>query len=400
MTEKFCSMELANEIIGIRRQLHQFPELSFQEYKTSIYICEILDSWGIPFQRIGDTGVYVDIQGTEKGPAIGLRADIDALPIAEESNVSFSSQVPNVMHACGHDGHTAILLGTVNVLHKNKNRISGLVRCVFQPGEEADGAAKLLIEQGILQNPQLSAMIGLHVWPHLPLGSIGVKSGNMTASCDDFIIRIHGKGGHCARPQQGVDVITIASQFIQSLQAIAVKKFSPTEPVIMHIGRISAGEANNVIASSAELEGTLRALSAESRKNLRADVEKICTSLGEQWGVYISVEFIEGAPPIVNDPILTDVVKSIGEKLLGSSNVYELPTPSMGADDFGYFSEEVASHYFRLGIKKEDEVSYDLHHPKFQFDDDVLKLGVDLFASTAIHLGKMVEESNDNNSER
>lgn len=386
------SLELNNEIIAIRRHLHQHPELSFKEFETSSYICKVLNEWDIPYQTIGETGVYVDIVGSVEGPAIGLRADIDALPIFEEADVDYKSTNDHVMHACGHDGHTAILLGAVHELHSNKHLIEGTVRCIFQPGEEADGAALALIEQGILENPQIEAVIGLHLWPYIPFGSVGYKNGSITASCDDFKIVIKGKGGHSARPHEAIDAIAISAQLIQGFQMVTARSFNPVHPMVIHVGKISGGEASNVVADTVVLEGTVRSLQPDVRKKLQLEIEKVCKAAEVQWNAEVTVKFVLGAPPIENDALLTKEFEIVARKLLGNENVVELKDTSMGADDFGYFSEKVPSLYFRLGIKKENEVSYDLHHPKFHFDDAVLATGVKLYSNFAISLLQKVRQ--------
>ncbi|WP_223635267.1 M20 family metallopeptidase [Planococcus sp. 4-30] len=380
------SSEMADRVIGIRRHLHQYPELSFQEYETVNYICSVLNEWEIPYQTIGETGVYVDITGDIEGPAIGLRADIDALPIQEEAEVDFRSKKENVMHACGHDGHTAILLGTVYELNRNKDTLTGTVRCIFQPGEEADGAALALIDQGILENPKIESVTALHVWPYLPHETVGIKKGSMTASCDDFKITVMGKGGHSARPHQAVDAITVSSQILHSLQLVAAKKIDPVHPKVIHVGKINGGEASNIIASSLVMEGTYRSMNAGIRQQIQKEIERVCQVAEIQWNAKVEAEFTLGAPPIDNDSAMTELFIETARDLLGSSHVYELAEPSLGADDFGYFSERVPSIYFRLGIKKEDPITYDLHHPKFNFDDSVLLTGVSLYVNYAMKL--------------
>lgn len=386
------STTLSDEVIGIRRHLHQYPELSFEEFETSAFIQSVLNKWGIPFETIGETGVYVDIVGSEEGPALALRADIDALPIAEEADVPFKSKNDHIMHACGHDGHTAILLGAVYELHHNRDLLKGTVRCIFQPGEEADGAALALIEQGVLENPKIDAVLGLHLWPHIPFGSVGIKQGSITASCDDFRIVVKGKGGHSARPHEAVDAIAIAAQVIQNLQTVAVKNFNPVQPVVIHVGKIHGGEASNVVADTVTLEGTVRALNADVRSKIQTEIRKVCESAEVQWDTKVLVDLTLGAPSIENDVSITTDFEEMAIRLLGDEKVVQLLEPSMGADDFGYFSERVPCLYFRLGIKKENETAYDLHHPKFHFDDTVLATGVDLYVNYAIQFLKNVGE--------
>lgn len=388
MAKTICTPTLKEEIIRIRRRIHENPELSFREFETAETIKETLKGWGIPYREIGETGVYVDIVGAPSGRAIGLRADIDALPIREEADVPYRSKRDGVMHACGHDGHTAMLLGATKLLHESRHSLSGTVRCIFQPGEELDGAAEALIEKGILDDPDIEAVIGMHLWPYLPFGSVGVKSGGMTASCDDFKITVKGKGGHCARPHLALDAINVATKIVQELQTATAKNISPTQPALIHIGTINGGDANNVIAGTVVMEGTARALSPSVRTQLSKEILSVCDRMKMQRGAEIDVEFVHGAPAINNDPSMTDLFREVAGALLGRDAVHELEEPSMGADDFGYFSEKVPSLYFRLGIKKEGEAAYDLHHTKFSFDDDVLAYGTDLYANLASELLK------------
>lgn len=391
MNNKDYLNQLKDEVISIRRELHQNPELSFKEYQTAETITKILTGWGINYKKIGETGVFVDIIGNASGKTIGLRADIDALPIQEEAEVSYRSRNDGVMHACGHDGHTAMLLGAAKLLHEKKDELQGTVRCIFQPGEELDGAAQELIDRGVLENPSVECVVGMHLWPYLPLGTVGVKSGSMTASCDDFKIVIKGKGGHCARPHLGIDAINIATKLVQDLQEIPLKHTSPTQPALVHIGKIQGGEANNVIADTVEIEGTARSFSATTRQLIRKKIEDICEAVEGLWNATIKIEYIIGAPAINNSLSMTELFKTTATDLLGDTQVYELDEPSMGADDFGYFSEKVPSLYFRLGIKKDNEEIFDLHHPKFHFDDTVLIYGVELYTSIAEELLKRRE---------
>lgn len=381
------SEELLQQLTEIRSYLHQNPELSFQEYQTSSYIVSWLEKWGIPHRRFGETGVVVDLFGDGgEGRHIGVRADIDALPIEEKTELPFASKNPGVMHACGHDGHTTILLGTVYQLYQLKSEWRGSVRCIFQPGEEAEGAAQQMIEQGVLENPPVNGMLALHLWPHLPFGSVGVRTGAITASCDDFRIEIEGKGGHSARPHHAVDAIAISSQILQALSLLVSKNTNPVDPVVVHVGKIQGGTANNIVADRVVLEGTTRTVSRETRKKLRSQFIALVEGIAEAYGAKAKIMYAEGLPPVINDPLLTDCVKQCAAELLGDSRVYVLLEPSMGADDFGAFAEQVPSTYFRLGIQQADRPVYDLHHPQFQFDQEIIPIGVKLFTHTVLTL--------------
>lgn len=380
--------EITNKLIEVRRHLHKYPELSFQEYNTYEYITNVLKEWGIPFEKIGDTGIFVDIIGENgEGPHIGIRADIDALPIQEQTGLPFSSVNQGVMHACGHDGHTTILLGTVYQLHKLKSRLKGRIRCIFQPGEEADGAARQLIELGVLENPSIDEMIALHLWPHLPHGTIGVRYGAITASCDDFVIEIEGKGGHSARPHQAIDAITISSQIIQALHTLVTKANNPVEPVVVHVGKIAGGTASNVVASHVVLEGTIRTVTFETRKKIKSQFIDLCENIAKSFGGKAKVQYIDGHPPVINSESVTRAVEESAKEILGPEKVVYLKEPSMGADDFGAFAEKVPSTYFRLGTALVEKTVYDLHHPKFEFDESIIPIGTQLF--THIILSKL-----------
>ncbi|WP_239583302.1 M20 metallopeptidase family protein [Metabacillus iocasae] len=379
------SLELEAKLVSIRQHLHKHPELSFQEFQTQQFIISILNEWSIPFKRIGETGVFVDIVGEHgEGPHIGIRADIDALPIQEKTELSFASVYPGVMHACGHDGHTTILLGTIYQLYHNRSLLSGRVRCVFQPGEEVDGAAHQLIQLGVLENPKVDEMLALHLWPHLPHGTVGIKYGAITASCDDFRIEIKGKGGHSARPHQGVDAIMIGGHILQAIPTLVTKTTNPVEPVVIHVGKIYGGAASNVVADTVLLEGTTRAVTRETRATLKHQLTELSERITEAFGGKAYVFYEESHPPVINDESVTKVVEESARKLLGDEQVVMLKEPSMGADDFGAFAEVVPSTYFRLGTALSHQPVYDLHHPQFTFDDSILSIGVDLFTSIVL----------------
>ncbi len=387
------TQDLTDKLAGIRKHLHMHPELSFQEFNTVKYIAACLEEWNIPYQKIGETGIFVDIIGEKgEGPHIGIRADIDALPIKEDTGLPFSSVNPGVMHACGHDGHTTILLGTVYNLHQRRSSLSGRVRCIFQPGEEADGAAEQLIKLGVLESPAVDAMLALHLWPHLPHGTVGVKYGAITASCDDFVIEIVGKGGHSARPHQAIDAITISSQILQALPTLVTKASNPVEPVVVHVGKIHGGTASNIVADRVILEGTTRAVTRETRKKLKDQITELSHNIAKTFGGNAIVNYKESHPPVINSEAVTRVLEECARELLGQEKVVQLKEPSMGADDFGAFAEKVPSVYFRLGTAQDGHPVYDLHHPKFEFNDSIIPIGVELFTYVILNrLQKGVE---------
>ncbi|MFY0545636.1 M20 metallopeptidase family protein [Brevibacillus sp. H7] len=377
--------DLAARLIEIRRHLHRYPELSFQEFQTFEYIASCLKGWGIPYRQVGETGIAVDIIGEKgEGPHIGIRADIDALPIEEKTGLPYASCHPGVMHACGHDGHTAILLGTAYQLYHRRKEWAGRVRCIFQPGEEADGAAQRMIDQGVLEHPRIDGMLGLHLWPHLPHGTVGVKYGAVTASCDDFVIEIEGKGGHSARPHQSVDAIAISAQVLQALSVLVTKGNNPVDPVVVHVGKIQGGTASNVVADRVVMEGTARAVALETRRKLKSQLIQWAESIAASFGGKATVQYTEGHPPVINDERMTRALEESAAEILGPGSVRLLKEPSMGADDFGAFAEKVPSTYFRLGVGQEGRPVYDLHHPQFQFDDSIIPIGVKVLVWTVL----------------
>lgn len=384
------SEELQQEFITIRRHLHKYPELSFEEYETSNFIAKKLEEFGIKYERVGDTGIKAVIEGEQENLSakftVALRADIDALPIKEETGEPYSSVYEGIMHACGHDGHTTILLGAARLLHEYRKHFNGKVVCIFQPGEEADGAAKRMIELGVLENPKVDRMVALHLWPYIPFGSIGIRNGSMTASCDDFTIEVYGKSGHSARPHEGVDSINIAMKIIQAIEHLVMKMNNPLNPIVVHVGKITGGTARNVIAEKTVLEGTSRALTEENRTMLKREITRISKQIAEVFHAQADVHFMDGNAPVLNDETVTSIVEEAAIELWGKEKVVELDQPSLGADDFGDFSLIVPSTYFRLGIEKDGEELYSLHHPKFNFDDTLLSTGVATFAYTAVKL--------------
>jgi amidohydrolase len=385
MTNITLGAELTQQLFEIRRHLHQNPELSFEEFQTAEYISLCLDKWGIPYKRMNHTGIIVDIVGSKPGPAIGIRADIDALPIQEETNIAFSSRNEGIMHACGHDGHTTILLGTVFMLNQLKEELGGTVRCIFQPGEEKDGSARELIRNGVLKSPTIEALLALHLWPHLPLKSVGIRYGCITASSDDFIVDLIGKSGHGGRPHNGLDAIAMAAQVIQSLQFMITKQNDPVSPVVINIGKINGGIASNVIPEKVTLEGTIRTTSPITRKKVLSQFTEIVSAIPTIYGGQSTIQFVGENPPILNNEVITAAVEHAAVSVVGKENVFLLQDPSMGADDFGSFAEIVPSCYFRLGIMEENHPTFDLHHPNFYFNQEVIPTGVEVFTQIILN---------------
>lgn len=388
--------EIESELIKIRQYLHKHPELSYQEYETANYIEKQLTTMGISNKRISKTGVIALIEGEKESTSkekitIGIRADTDALPIHEQTGLPFSSVNQGVMHACGHDGHTAILLGAAQLLQQNKNEIAGNILCVFQHAEEEGGGAKELIDLGIIETYNVSAFMALHLWPHLPLGTIGIRYGSMTAACDDFDIKIVGKSGHSARPNEGIDAISIAIKIINSIQQMKLSMISPLDASVIHFGQINGGSGRNVIADQVTIKGTVRSLTPKVREKLAQEINRLAQSTGEMFGAQVSVNYEYGPAPVTNDDLVTQVVAKSSQSLWGTEKLTEIKDPSLGADDFGEFAQKVPSTYFRLGIR-DHKHHYDLHHPKFSFDEKALSIGAATFAYSAINTISEMEE--------
>lgn len=379
------SEELFQKVKSIREHIHRNPELSYQEYNTMEFVAGKLESIGLTPQRgFGKTGVIGLIKGdhhSEYDIAIGLRADLDALPILEETNVDYKSKVDGVMHACGHDVHTAVLLGAAEILYELRNELPQPVKLVFQPGEEKNpGGATYMIKDGVLKNPTISKMFALHVFPDMQVGHVGFKEGIYMASCDEIYITINGKGGHGATPHQCIDPIMIGVNLLQSMQQIISRKCDPKTPCVLSFGYFEALGATNVIPSQAHLKGTFRTMNevwrAEALSLIKLTAKQIAEASGGQAEVIIS----KGYPYLKNDPELTSSLRKTAQNFLGESNVEELPI-RLTAEDFSFYSQEVPVCFFRLGVRNEAEnLTFGLHHPKFNIDDNALKIGMQMMA--------------------
>lgn len=383
------SMKRQPDLILWRHKFHAIPELSFEELKTTEEILRILKELGLAIRKVGvagkKTGVVAEIEGAGPGPCIALRADIDALPVTEESNKEYSSRHPGIMHACGHDGHIAILLGVASIMKKRAKHFKGRLRFIFQPSEESDkSGAKAMIDEGALDG--VSSIFGLHLWQPIQSGHVGYASGTIMAACDKFEITIQGKGGHGAYPHTAMDPIVAASCVINDLQSIVSREIDPLETAVVTVGKVEAGTVSNVIPEKAFLTGTLRSLSENVRKHLQESVIRIAEHTSISHRCSSETKIIEGYPSTSNDPECTKTCVSVVEKILGKECVHEIK-PSMGADDMGIFLERVPGCYFFLGTgNPEKGLIYPHHHPRFDIDDDVLPLGVAILSSIAWRL--------------
>lgn len=374
----------AEWIIGIRRQLHRFPELGYQEVKTSQLVRDTLDELGVAYRSgIAETGVVATL-GTGESPCIGLRADMDALPIHEETDVPFRSEVDGKMHACGHDCHTAMLLGAARVLKARESELPGTVRLLFQPAEEGGAGGKRMRDEGALANPNVERIFGLHVWPQLTTGTIGSRAGTFLAAAGEVDITVRGKGGHAAMPHLCIDPVVTSAKIITELQTIVSRSLDPLDSGVISITMVHGGEAYNVIPEKVHLAGTIRALTMDRFEWLKDRVQSIATQIAAANECEATVEFPGNPyPPTVNDAAVWNDVQGFAGELLGSDAVHEIPAV-MGGEDFAFYTEQVPGCFVGLGIRNEDAgCTYSVHHPMFKVDEDALPIGSALHACFA-----------------
>lgn len=383
--------EIFEELIDIRRDFHMYPELSEEEYRTCDKICEYLDKWEIEYVKgVDKTGVVAIIRGKKEGKTIGLRADIDALPITESTDLPFKSRNVGVMHACGHDIHTTIHLGVAKILKEMEDKLVGNVKIFFQPAEETIGGAKMMIEEGHLKNPDVDYILSLHVMPYLEAGEVELKYGKLNAATNEFSIKINGKSSHAAYPDKSVDSIVVAGYIITALQSLVSRNISPLNSVVLTLGQIRGGIKNNIIASEVTMSGTLRTLDPTTRIYAKERIREIAENTARAYGANVEVEFEEGYPALINNDGVVDVLKSTAESLLGKDNVKIKEFPSMGADDFSFFLEEVKGAYYNLGCgNKAKGWTEAIHSSNFMADEECIKVGVLLQTKTLLELLNM-----------
>jgi amidohydrolase len=377
---------LAADAIALRRELHMHPELGFHEFNTSRIVAERLRALGLEVQTgIAGTGVIGLLRGARPGRCVLLRADMDALPIEEQNDVPYRSRVAGVMHACGHDGHTAGLLTVARLLAERRDQLAGIVKFCFQPCEEnPPGGAKPMIEAGVLEEPHVDACFGLHIWQSLPVGTIGVVPGPAMANSDRFRIVVRGRGGHAAQPHLTVDSVVVASQIVVALQTVVARNVSPLKPAVVTVGSLHAGTTYNVIADTAELKGTLRSFDPETRRLLPARVEVVARAVAESLGATIDWEFLEGYPACVNDPAMATLVREVAGGLIGPENVLQ-PEPTMGGEDFAYFLQQRPGCFWFVGSRNEERgLTFGHHHPRFDIDEAALPIAIESLTAVAL----------------
>ncbi|NHJ48265.1 MAG: amidohydrolase [Asgard group archaeon] len=383
------AQEIKDEVIRIRREIHMNPELGFEEYETSKLVVKELEKLGIEVQKdVAKTGVIGLIKGTAgKGKTIGIRADMDALAMQEETDVPFKSKNDGIMHACGHDAHTAMLIGVAKILVKLKDKIKGNIKLFFQPAEEGLGGAKPMVEAGALKDPEVSAVISLHVDDDTNVGSLEIKDGPFTASADKIWFDIIGKGGHAAAPHETIDPIVVGSHFVLALQTIASRSTDPVDPVVVTIGTFHAGSVYNVIPEKIHLTGTVRALKPDVREATYESIKRIAEGIAKTHGATIIPGIKRGYSPGLNDPGLNKLIKESATELLGADKVIIADAPSMGAEDFFEFSDNyrIPVSMFWLGIRNEEKgIFYPGHSPLYDIDEDGLPIGCAILSLTAL----------------
>ncbi|MDD4377872.1 MAG: M20 family metallopeptidase [Eubacteriales bacterium] len=378
------------EVVTIRRQIHSNPELSGNEVETAALISNILNKYNISHETgIAGNGIIATI-GTGTKPCVGIRADIDALPIHEENIIEYASKKNGIMHACGHDLHTAILIGTGIILKNLEKDLEGTVKLIFEPSEETTGGAKPMIEAGCLLNPRTDTVIGLHVDPSLPSGQIQVCHGIMNAASTEFTINIKGVSCHGAHPEKGVDAIIAASNIVISIQTISSRLNSATTPVIVTIGQFNSGTKGNIIAGSATLIGIIRALSNETREKIKKQLKQIVESTAAAHGATAEIIFNDSYPSLINDQSVTSIVENAAKACLGEDKISYMKEPSLGADDFAYFANYAKASYFNLGTNTPGVKDFQsLHSSKFLPDENSMKAGILVEVEAVLKLLKL-----------
>jgi amidohydrolase len=372
---------LQAQLVEWRRRLHQRPELGFREFLTAEFISSKLTQWGITHQtEVATTGIVAVIPGSRPGPVLAIRADMDALPIQELSDVPYRSQHAGTMHACGHDGHVAIALGTAYYLANHRDQFAGTVKLIFQPAEEGPGGAKPMIEAGVLRNPDVDAIIGLHLWNNLPLGTVGVRTGHFMAAVELFDCTIQGKGGHGAIPHQTVDSIVVGSQIVNALQTVVARNLDPLQSGVVTVGMFHAGNARNVIADTAQMNGTVRYFDPSLTDFFERRVEEIIAGICQSHGASYTLNYQKLYPPVINDGAIANLVRSVAETVIETPAGIVPECQTMGGEDMSFFLQEVPGCYFFLGAANADKgLTYPHHHPCFDFDETALGTGVEIF---------------------
>jgi hippurate hydrolase len=368
------------KIVALRRDIHREPELGFDTERTAEKVLVALDDLPLNIETgIAKNGIVATLEGEGDGPTVALRADMDALPILEDTGLPFASETEGTMHACGHDGHTSMLVGAAHALSGMRDRLGGTIKFVFQPAEEGGGGGKVMVDEGVADG--VSSIFALHLWPGLPFGKVATKAGPIMAAADAFEMEVKASGGHGAMPHLAADAIAIAAQIVTALQTIVSREVDPVEPAVLTVGEIGAGTAFNIIPDKARIGGTVRTLNADLREKIPARIEDLARGIAQGMRGDVDLNYTFSYPVTVNDAAAADLALGVAEDLFGGESVVELHNPSMGAEDFSYFLETLPGAFIWLGVG--EEVS-GLHTPKFAFDEEILPRGSALLAALAL----------------
>jgi amidohydrolase len=378
---------LTPRLVELRKQLHQHPELAFEEHETAKAVIQFLKNLGLPVKTgIGKTGVVAVLKGAKPGPTIGIRADMDALPIHEQTGLAFASKVAGKMHACGHDVHTVIALGVAAVLAELKSELHGTIKFIFQPAEETLSGARAMIADGALEDPKLDLILGYHNWPAVQAGKVGYNAGAVMSAADAFDITLRGKDGHGAHPHLAVDALAAGAHLVAQLQTIVSREVKPVSPAVLTIGEFHAGRVRNVIAGSAELKGIVRTLEPGLSEKIEAAVRRMLEGMKVGMRIDYTLDWKRVAPPLRNDERILESLLKSARASLGAQNVYELPEPSMGSEDFAWFAERVPAAHLRIGSKI-DGLDTAIHRSNYDCNELAIPVGVKVLARAALDLG-------------
>ncbi|MBK8028616.1 MAG: amidohydrolase [Anaerolineae bacterium] len=372
---------LRDELIARRRDFHAHPELAFEEFRTAGIVAQELQKLGLEVRTgVGKTGVIGLLEGGREGQTILVRADMDALPILEENQTDFTSSVPNKMHACGHDGHTAIALGVAKLLSQHRDEIAGTIKFVFQPGEEVGRGAQAMVDDGALEDPRPDVTVGLHLWNSMPVGKVGVADGSTMAGASIFDIKVTGKGTHGALPHVGIDPVVCAAQIVTALQTIVSRSSDPLDTLVVSVTQIRAGDAYNVIPQFAELHGTVRYFRNETRDLARERMREIAVNVGFAMRCEVEVNFVDLTIPVINNAEVGAKLRPLFAEMLGADNL-DTTARTMGAEDVSLFMNDIPGFYFFVGAQDMTaDAYYGHHHPKFSIDENSLPLAVALLS--------------------
>lgn len=380
------ALEIKDELVSLRRYFHMNPELDFKLYNTSTKIKEFLDNEGIEYFDVAETGVCATIKGKEEGKTIGIRADMDALPLRDNKTCQYKSTKEGVMHACGHDAHMTIALGVAKLLNKHKDKFKGTIRMLFEPAEETTGGAQVMIKEGALDNPNVDAIIGLHVSEDIPCGKIGVKYDVFNAASNPYKIVIKGQGGHGAHPESTIDPIVIGATVVNAIQTIVSRELPPTDAGLITVGYFHGGTSQNIIPEEVSLGGIIRTVKSEHREYVKKRLVEVVDGIVKSMRGKAEITIEESYPCLYNDDKMVDIIKESAENIIGKDNIIPLKAPSMGVESFAYFSNERPSAFYFLGTRNEEKgIIYPAHSTRFDIDENALAIGVAIQCESALN---------------